>query len=65
MVKPLRSILAQQPYLAGDAPAYVDHIVFGAFQWAHVVSAQPLLAQDDPITLWCERLRQAYEGQAA
>ncbi|WP_312381062.1 glutathione S-transferase N-terminal domain-containing protein [Pseudomonas oryzihabitans] len=65
VVKPLRSTLAQQPYLAGDAPAYVDHIVFGAFQWAHVVSAQPLLAQDDPITLWCERLRQAYEGQAA
>jgi len=65
VVKPLSSTLSQQPYLAGDAPAYVDHIVFGAFQWAHVVSAQPLLAQDDPITLWCERVRQAYEELAA
>ena len=27
---PLRTTLAQQPFLAGPAPNYADHIVFGA-----------------------------------
>ena len=64
VLKPLRSTLALQDYLAGEAPAYADHIVFGAFQWARIVSAQPLLAQDDPITAWCGRMLEAYNGLA-
>lgn len=64
ILQPLRSTLAQQDYLAGDAPAYADHIVFGAFQWARVVSTQSLLAQDDPLTAWCERMLDAYNGLA-
>ncbi len=64
VLKPLRSTLAPQDYLAGEAPAYADHIVFGAFQWARIVSAQPLLAQDDPITAWCGRMLDAYNGLA-
>lgn len=64
VLKPLRSTLALQDYLAGEAPAYADHIVFGAFQWARIVSTQPLLAQDDPITAWCERMLDAYNGLA-
>lgn len=64
VLKPLRSTLALQDYLAGEAPAYADHIVFGAFQWARIVSTQPLLAQDDPITAWCGRMLDAYNGLA-
>lgn len=64
VLKPLRSTLAVQDYLAGAAPAYADHIVFGAFQWARVVSAQSLLAEDDPLTAWCERMLDAYNGLA-
>ncbi|APQ10696.1 glutathione S-transferase [Pseudomonas oryzihabitans] len=64
VLKPLRSTLALQDYLAGDAPAYADHIVFGAFQWARVVSRQPLLSPDDSITGWCERMLDAYDGVA-
>ncbi|MBA1257255.1 glutathione S-transferase family protein [Pseudomonas oryzihabitans] len=64
VLKPLRSTLALQDYLAGEAPAYADHIVFGAFQWARIVCTQPLLAEGDPITAWCERMLDAYNGLA-
>ncbi|MDQ7912049.1 glutathione S-transferase family protein [Pseudomonas sp. 102515] len=64
VLKPLRSTLVAQEYLAGAAPAYADHIVFGAFQWARIVSTQTLLAQDDPIAAWCERMLDAYNGLA-
>ena len=29
---PLNELLRQQPFVAGDAPAYVDYIVFGTLQ---------------------------------
>ena len=64
VLKPLRGTLALQDYLAGESPAYADHIVFGAIQWARIVSTQPLLAQDDPITAWCGRMLDAYNGLA-
>ena len=59
-VAPLRSTLAAQPYLAGEAPNYADHAVFGAFQWARVVSPIALLTADDPICAWIERMLDAY-----
>ena len=63
-LRPLRSTLAAQAFLAGAAPAYADHIVFGAFQWARVTNATPLLAADDPLGPWCERMLDAYGGLA-
>ncbi len=64
VVKPLRSTLAAQPFLAGAAPNYADHIAFGAFQWARISSPVALLAVDDPIGAWCERMLDAYGGLA-
>ena len=29
---PLERTLSEQPFLAGDAPAYVDYIIFSVFQ---------------------------------
>src|SRR6202011_5820385 len=46
---PLRRTLERQRFLAGDAPAYADYIVFGAFQWARAISDFELLASDDPV----------------
>ena len=40
---PLRLTLRTQAYLGGAAPNYADYIVFGAFQWARVVSPFKLL----------------------
>jgi glutathione S-transferase len=61
---PLRATLQAQPYLGGDAPDYADYIVFGGFQWARCVSPLQLLAPDDPIGAWRQRLLDAFDGLA-
>lgn len=61
---PLRSTLSAQAFLAGAAPAYADHAVFGAFQWARVISPVALTPADDPVSAWIERMLDAYGGLA-
>ena len=61
---PLRLTLKSQQYLGGEKPNYADYIVFGPFQWARVVSPFKLLAADDPIHAWRERLLDAFDGMA-
>lgn len=53
---PLRLLLRDQPFVCGDAPAYADYIVFGGFQWARAVSDFPVLAPDDVVAQWLERM---------
>jgi glutathione S-transferase len=59
---PLRTTLAAQPFLAGERPAYADYIVFGGFQWARCISPFALLAADDPVFAWRERMLDAFGG---
>jgi glutathione S-transferase len=61
---PLRIALRSAPFLHGDTPGYADMIIFGGFQWARCVSAFPLLAQDDAVYAWRERMLDAYGGIA-
>jgi glutathione S-transferase len=61
---PMRLTLKTQPYLGGDAPNYADYIVFGGFQWARVVSPFKLLAENDPLYAWREKLLDAFDGMA-
>ena len=61
---PLRRTLERSKFLAGDAPAYADYIVFGAFQWARAISDFELLAADDPVAAWRGRLLDAFGGLA-
>jgi glutathione S-transferase len=61
---PMRLTLKTQSYLGGAAPNYADYIVFGGFQWARVVSPFKLLAADDPVYAWRERLLDAFDGMA-
>lgn len=61
---PMRLTLKTQTYLGGDQPNYADYIVFGAFQWARVVSPFSLLNEDDPVHGWRERLLDAFDGMA-
>jgi glutathione S-transferase len=61
---PLRRTLERQQYLAGEAPAYADYIVFGAFQWARAISDFELLAADDPVAAWRGRMLGAFGGLA-
>lgn len=61
---PLRRTLGQQPYLAGEHPAWADYTVFGAFQWARCVSPITLLEEDDPVHRWRAAMLDLYDGLA-
>ena len=61
---PLRYTLGAQPYLAGETPAYADYIVFGSFQWARCCSAFELLAGNDVVAAWRERMLDRFDALA-
>ncbi|WP_439596337.1 glutathione S-transferase family protein [Falsiroseomonas sp.] len=61
---PLRMTLRAQPFLGGAAPMHVDSIVFGGFQWARCVSPFRLLAADDPVEAWRQRMLDLHGGLA-
>ncbi len=61
---PLRLTLKAQPFLGGERPLQADYIVFGGFQWARAVSDFKLLADDDPVAAWRERLLDLFGGLA-
>ncbi|HET6839300.1 MAG TPA: glutathione S-transferase family protein [Bradyrhizobium sp.] len=63
-LEPMRLTLKSQAFLGGKAPNYADYIVFGAFQWARVVSPFKLLAEGDPVHAWREKLLDAFDGMA-
>ncbi|MDE2581916.1 MAG: glutathione S-transferase family protein [Rhodospirillales bacterium] len=64
LLDPLRKTLRSEPFLGGAAPDYADYAVFGAFQWARTVSPLALLAADDPVRDWRERLLDRFDGLA-
>ena len=61
---PLRRTVERPAYVSGDAPAYADYIVFGAFQWARAISDFGLVTADDPIHAWRGRMLDLYGGLA-
>ncbi|SEI14573.1 glutathione S-transferase family protein [Tardiphaga sp. OK245] len=61
---PMRLTLKTQPFLGGAAPNYADYIVFGPFQWARAISPFKLLAEDDAIYAWRERMLDAFNSMA-
>jgi len=63
-VDPARAAMRTQAFLAGPAPAYADYALFSVFQWARIMSSFPLLAPDDPLGSWRERMLDLYDGLA-
>jgi glutathione S-transferase len=59
---PVRLVLSKQAYLGGETPSYADHIIFGSLQWPRCVSRFELLAADDPIAAWRERMLDLFDG---
>ncbi|MGC1413618.1 MAG: glutathione S-transferase N-terminal domain-containing protein [Acetobacteraceae bacterium] len=60
---PLERTLSEQPFLAGDMPAYVDYAVFSVFQWARVGSPRDVLATTTQVTAtreWRARMVSLY-----
>lgn len=59
---PVRLSLREHPFLGGDGPLYADYLVFGALQWARVISPFRLLADDDPVRAWFGRCLDLHGG---
>ena len=64
LLAPLRHVLAGQDYMGGAEPDYADYAVFGAFQWARCTSPFALLAADDAVHAWRERMLELFGGLA-
>jgi glutathione S-transferase len=61
---PLRHALRGRDFLGGAAPDYADYTVFGGFMWARVVSTLDLLAADDAVHAWRERMLDLHGAMA-
>lgn len=61
---PLRRTVERQDFVSGNAPAYADYIVFGAFQWARAISDLEVLAANDPVRTWRSRMLDLFGGLA-
>lgn len=59
---PLRVMLKSQPWIGGASPLFADYIVFGALQWARVISNAKLLEDGDAVTDWFERCLDLHDG---
>ncbi len=59
---PLRMVLEHQNFLGGIQPSYADHIIAGSLMWPRCSSRFELLAVDDPIFTWRERMLDLYGG---
>lgn len=59
---PLRARVKEAAFVDGEAPGGGDYLVAGHFMWAHCISRQPLLAPEDPLHAWFERILDAHQG---
>lgn len=62
VLDPLRAQVKGQPFLGGDAPTYADYIAASPLQWARLVSPEPVLPEDDPVTAWFGRVLSLHGG---
>ncbi len=63
-LQPMRRMLRDQPFFGGEAPDFADCAVFGGFMWARVVGPLELLAPDDAVHAWRERMLDQAGGMA-
>jgi len=61
-LEPIRQTLAEQPFIAGDAPAFADYCVMGGFMWARTTYAGQVLEDGDPVEDWRQRMLDLFEG---
>lgn len=64
LLLPVRLVLGRQKWLGGHTPSYADHIIFGTLQWPRCVSRFELVAADDPIAAWRERMLDLFDRLA-
>lgn len=59
---PLEQILSEQPFLAGEAPAYADYLVFSVFQYARLGSPHEILGEASAIRRWRDAIAGMFDG---
>ncbi|MEP1443604.1 MAG: glutathione S-transferase family protein [Hyphomicrobiales bacterium] len=59
---PLRMTVGAQNFIGGDSPVYADYIVFGTVKWLMQIAQFEVLAGDDPVKAWFERIDAMYSG---
>jgi len=64
VLAPMQETLKRQAFMAGARPAYADYILFSVFQWARVMSPHELLAPEDRLCQWRERVLDLFDGFA-
>lgn len=64
VLEPVRQTLTEQDWLSGDAPAFADYCLFGGFMWARTTLRMKLLAPDDPVELWRQKMLDLFDGLA-
>jgi glutathione S-transferase len=63
-LEPMQALLKRQPCVCGERPAYSDYILFSVFQWARVMSPHEVLAPENPLSAWRERMLDLFDGFA-
>lgn len=62
VLEPARRVLREQPYLCGAQPLYPDYALAGAFLWGRIATPLTLLAADDPVHAWRDRMLDLFDG---
>ena len=65
VLEPVRAVLATQPYLSGQEPAYADFIVMGSFMWARCSCPVALIDKADAVHDWRRRMLSLFDGYGA
>jgi glutathione S-transferase len=59
---PARRLLESQAWMAGDAPAYADHIVAGSLLWATLLEPRSLFEAGERLEAWFNAMLDRYDG---
>jgi len=63
-LNPLRATLKDFDFLGGSQSNLADYLVFSGLMWARCTSPMPLLAEDDPVFAWREKMLDLFGGMA-
>ena len=61
-LEPIRQALVEQPFIAGEAPAFADYCTMGGFMWARTTYGSQVLEDSDPVEDWRQRMLDLYDG---
>jgi len=61
-LEPARRQLGEYAYFGGAEPSYLDYCLFGSLQWARCSSPRKLLADDDSVEQWRQRMLDLFDG---